>query len=212
MKTLGEIMQEDREIGLQFSFMNKEAIPQFLEDLPPETVEVAEARHQFVTTQPTGVKLTDDDVFHGKKVDLRGLPANLLQTNYVLVGVWRQERIQTKQGPMRGTSFWMIRFRFRHKDHLAEYRAKMGEPAWRELEANRPVLLGELVTICSLAFWQMRAYRNPYYHDHQVLPGVHAISLNFEGREPLYEWNPPKELGDDDLPARYNPDFVFNLI
>ncbi len=105
----------------------------------------------------------------------------------------------------------MIRFRFRHEDHLAEYRTKIGEKAWQEIVANRPILLGELVTICSLSFWQMRAWRNPYYQDHQVLPNVYSISLNFEGRKPLYEWDPPKAQGDDDLPPQYIPDGVFTM-
>ena len=210
METLVEFTQEDREIGLQFSFTNPEALPQFLEDLPEETMDQAIAREQS-NREGADADLTGGR-FRKKMVDARGLAVGLLQSDYELVGVWRQKRIQTNPDTMHGTTYWMIRFRFRHKDHLAEYRAKMGEPAWRELEANRPGLLGELVTICSLAFWQMRAWRNPYYQDSKILPGACAVSLNFAGHKPLYEWEPPKKLGDDDLPAQFEPDFVLSIV
>jgi len=209
METLIEITQEDREIGLQFSFTNPGALPQFLEDLPEETMDQAIAREE-TNKEYEAADLTGGR-FRRKMVDVRSLPVNLLQTDYILVGVWRQKRIQTNPGAVRGKPYWMIRFRFRHKDHLAEYRTKIGEPAWQEMETKRPALLGELVTICSLSFWQMRAWRNPYYQDHQVLPSVHAVSLNFAGRKPLYEWDPPKKLGDEDLPAQFEPDFVLTI-
>lgn len=209
MKTLTDVNEKDREISLQFSFSNFSAIPQFLEDLPEENMENAVARNQL-NAKGSGVDLTGGQ-FLKKMVDLRGLPAGILRTDYELVGVWKQQRIQTKKGWAQNKPYWMIRFRFRHKKYLSEYRTRMGEPAWEEMIKKRPMLIGELVTICSVAFWQMRAWRNPWFQDGDILPGVHAISLNFEGRQPLYEWDPPKELGDDDLPPQFQPDILFNV-
>ncbi len=200
----------DREITLQFSFTNMAAIPQFLEDLPEESLENATARREM-NSHGTGTDLTNGGQFRGKMIDLRELPAGILQTDYELVGVWKQQRLQTKQGWAQGRPYWMIRFRFRHKNHVAEYRSAIGEEAWKEMIKKRPMLLGELVTICSLSFWQMRAWRNPWFQDGDLLPGAHFISLNFEGRQPLYEWEPSKALGDDDLPPQYKSDAVFNI-
>jgi len=215
MDALTTVNAKDREISLQFSFTSQEKIPQFLEDLPEEDMTGAMARKQL-NEKGTGVDLTGGK-FREKMVDVRSLPAGLSQMNYELVGAWKQERKQTKEGWGKGKSYWMIRFRFRHKDYLDEYRAKMGatpeaaETAWQEMVAKRPILLCELVTICSLAFWQVRAWRNPWYQDGQLLPDVYNISLNFEGRQPLYEYEPKKELGDEDLPPQYKPDYVFNI-
>lgn len=209
MKELTTVNEKDLEISLQFSFTNLDAIPQFLEDLPEENTENAVARRQL-NNRGTGTDLTNGQ-FLKKMVDLRQLPIQLLRTNYELIGAWKQQRLHTKAGYSQNKPYWMIRFRFRHKNGIAECRSKMGEPAWEMLQENRPILLGELVTICSLAFWQMRAWRNPYYRDGIPLPNAYAISLNFEGRKPLYEWDPPRELGDHDLPPQFKPDAVFNI-
>jgi hypothetical protein len=209
MQTLVEVDNKDREISLQFSFSNFSAIPQFLEDLLEENTENATARKQL-NEKGTGVDLTNGGQFRGKMVDLRGLPAGLLQSDYELVGVWKQKRIQTKQGWAQNKPYWMVRFRFRHRGSLSEYWDTAGEQAREDMEEKRPMLVGELVAICSVAFWQMRAWRNPWFQNGFLLPGVHFISLNFEGRKPLYEWDPPKELGDEDLPPQYEPDIVFN--
>ena len=195
---------------MQFSFNNKSAIPQFLDGLTEENQENAIHRNA-VNTKGSGQDLTGG-AFSGKMVDLRKLPAAILQGDYTLVGAWKQQRIQTKPGFSHNKPYWMIRFRFRHKDHLAEYRNKLGIDAWEEFEKKRPMLLGELVSICSLAFWQVRAFRNPWFQDGNILPDVHCISLNFEGRQPLYEWDPPKSLGDNDLPAQYQTDLAFNIV
>jgi hypothetical protein len=210
METLADVNEKDREISLQFSFMNLAAIPQFLEDLPEESTEDATDRRQL-NNKATGVDLTNGGQFRGKMIDLRRLPADILRTDYELVGVWKQKRLQTKKGWGENRPYWMIRFRFCNQDHLTEYRAKMGEQAWQAMVEKRPMLLGELVTICSLSFWQMRAYRNPWFQNGNLLPGVHFISLNFEGRQPLYEWDSPKSLGDDDLPPQFKPNAVFKI-
>ena len=202
--------EKDREISLQFSFMNQSAIPQFLEDLPEESLENAVARKQL-NDHGTGTDLTNGGQFRGKKLDLRGLPAGILKTDYELVGVWKQQRLQTKAGWGQNKPYWMIRFRFRNREYLDEYRTKMGEEAWKAMVEKRPMLLGELVTICSLSFWQMRAWRNPWFQDGKILPGVYFISMNFEGRQPLYEWEPPKNLGDEDVPPQFKADAVFKI-
>ncbi len=90
MDALASIDDKDREIGLQFSFSNFEAIPQFLDDLPEETMVDATVRQQL-NEKGSGVDLTGGGQFRGKMLDLRGLPAGLLHTNYQLVGVWKQE-------------------------------------------------------------------------------------------------------------------------
>lgn len=206
MKELATVNERDLEISLQFSFTNPNAIPRFLENLPEETTENAIARRQ-INDKGASTDLTNGQ-FRGKMVDLRALPAGLLQTDYELIGVWKQQRLRSNA---QNEPYWMIRFRFRHKNGMAECRSRMGESAWKTMVENRPILLGELVTICSLAFWQMRAWRNPYYKDGTLLPNMHAVSLNFEGRKPLYEWNPPRELRDNDLPPQFKPDAIFNI-
>lgn len=197
--------KKDREITLQFSFTNEDAIPGFLDNLPICTAE-KDTVHQRLTTK--GIDLTGGK-YRGKKVDLRGLPAGLLHSDYVLVGVWKQTRIQD-EGHLTNHPYWMIRFRFRHKDHLAEYRQKIDNQVWQEIEKKRTLWLGELVTICSLAFWQARAYRNQWFQDGKILPDVSFISLNFEGRQPLYEDSRRPE-NDEELPQQHKADFILNI-
>jgi len=197
------IDENDREINVQFSFSNKEAIPSFLEDLPEENRAQAVVRNQ---KPDSGAELTAGD-FKGKMVDIKALPKILLDPDYLLVGVWKQQRTQTK-GPMKNRPYWMIRFRFRRKDQLTEYVSAMSKEAWQEIEKNRPMWIGELVAICSLAFWQVRLFRNPWYKDGNVLPGVHCISMNFEGRNPLYEWEP---RDTEDLPPQCKAEKTLNI-
>ncbi|EKE15773.1 MAG: hypothetical protein ACD_11C00106G0013 [uncultured bacterium] len=208
--TLASIDNKDREISLQFSFSNLSAIPQFLEDLTEENLELAAIRKN-VGSQSAGIDLTNGSQFHQKMLDLRELPAGLLKTDYELVGAWKQKRIQMKKGWAQNKPYWMIRFRFCHKNHLPEYRSKLGEQAWNEMVTKKPILLGELVTICSIAFWQMRAWRNPWFQNGKLSPGVYFISLNFEGRKPLYEWDPPKGASNENFSQQFNPDAVFRI-
>jgi len=134
-----------------------------------------------------------------------------LKSEYELVGAWKQKRIKTTKGWGNNKPYWMIRFRFRHKKYIDEYKKYLGKTAWQDMVEKRPMILGELVTICELAFWQLRAWRNPWYQDNELLPGAHFISINFEGRQPLYDWEPPKEAGYYDIPAQFKPDAVFNI-
>jgi hypothetical protein len=212
MKTIATVENNDREISLQFSFTSLSAIPQFLEDLSEETLEKFEARQQLGRGGSSGEDLTDGGQFRGKMVDLGRLPAGLIKTDYVLIGVWKQQRVSTNPGPLQNCPYWMIRFRFRHHNYLSEYISRIGDQAWKEIEGKRPRWLGELVTICSLAFWQMRAWRNPWFQAGKPVPGASCISLNFEGRKPLYEWDPPVDpKNDDDLPAQHKPDAIFSI-
>lgn len=206
METLTTTGIQDRVITLQFSFTSLAAIPQFLEDLPEENRGDSEARRQL-NNKGVGEDLTNGQ-FRGKMVDLRKLPAGLLTSDYELVGVWKQQRLG---GWNKNALYWMVRFRFCHKNYLAEYWSNAGEQAKQDMIAKKPMLLGELITICELAFWQVRAWRNSFYRDGRIVPNAYAISLNFEGRQPLYEWEPPKEIGFHDLPPQHKPDAIFNI-
>jgi len=39
--------------------------------------------------------------------------------------------------------------------------------------------------MCATAMWRARVFLNPYYENGEKIPNKHAISINFEARQPL---------------------------
>ena len=173
MPTVMDVLPHDRLISFQFSFSNLDAVPPFLRGLPLETPEEAGARRQLRTGQR---------VYQGKdeeKVSLQNLPLAIVNSNLVLVNAQRQERYQ----PNRDT-FAMIRFIFVQKDFLDD---KSGDDEFQRLQKWRGIIMGEMQVVCSLALWRVRSFRNPLYRDGVEVEGASALSINFEGRTPLYD-------------------------
>ncbi|MDP2586920.1 MAG: hypothetical protein Q8P32_04080 [Candidatus Komeilibacteria bacterium] len=179
----------DRMIGLQFDFTNEQAVPWNLRNMPPEKVEDSRARRQqnkpsvaagidLLPSKPRGVKPSQ-------------LTAGLIKAGYVLVNAKYQERIDQCRSK---ATYHMVRFLLVRQEY-----EQQDEPRVAELKPLRGILLAELAGLCQTAYWQIRAFRNPYYDNHVLVAGQYYPSFNFDGRQPLLEHN--NLPGLDNLPA-----------
>ena len=74
-------------------------------------------------------------------------------------------------------NYAMVRFTFREKG--SEISPEF-LPVKRMMETN-------LRTFLSQALWQVRLFANPFFEEGKEIEGKQAISVNFEGRDPLFE-------------------------
>lgn len=173
------IGQKDRMITLQFSFPNDDAVPIGLRSMKSETEEMATARRNGCKS-PAGVDLLNGA--YPEKTNLVDFPISIVRNGYVLVNALYQSRRDQHDS---SKTYHMIRFAFARKnfEDLSDERLQKFLP-------YRGLMLAELQEVCSLAFWRVRLFRNQYYREGNPT-GHNAISINLEGRRPLFERDNP---------------------
>lgn len=184
-----QLSAADRMIGLQFDFTNEQAVPWNLRNMPPEQIDAARARRQHnQSSVATGIDLLPAKP---REVKPGQLTAGLIKADYVLINAKYQERIHQHSNQ---ETYHMVRFLLVRQEY-----EQPDEPRVMELKPFRGILLAELAGLCQTAYWQIRAFRNPYYDEHAPVAGQNYLSFNFDGRQPLFEHNNLLRL--DKLPA-----------
>lgn len=156
---------------LQFSFSNENAVPKWLpwkeEETPAESKERRERK-----THGTGQGICVIQPTEG--CSLESLPAEIASTNFTLADAYAQPRMDPNNPRKR---WYMARFVFLRKEDMT--RDELGG----ELRENVELDLEEL---CILAFWRVRAFKNPYFKDQEPVPGLSAASVNLVARKPRF--------------------------
>jgi hypothetical protein len=172
------IKPSDRLLFIQFDLNNYEALPFNLPNLGKETIESARRRRAANRVNAVKTKLVDLQ----KKIFAAYIPISLYTSGYVLVNVQHYERIDQNN---KNIYFNALRYTFVRK----EFERKDDEELKKFLPF-RGVHYAGLQELCELVLWEkLRIYRNPFYTDGKEIPGQHAISLNLDGRKPLFESN-----------------------
>lgn len=163
-----------RLVTLQFSFSNGGVVPVTIRRLPEETIEERVARKSYPSN---GVMA----IFPTEKCSLAEFVEELKAMGYELGDASYKKRMDGKD--YRGNKkYYMVRFVFaRHEfAHLSDETKKL-----------REIFYAELQRICEEAHWRVRAFLNPWYKNGEEVSGQHVISINMEGRRPLFEADDP---------------------
>ncbi len=157
-----------RLISMQFNFSNPSVIPPKVKCLDKETPEERTIRK----SRSTGVMVIEPT----EGCSIVQFLEELKRAGYELVDAGYKQRIDAKD-PKGKRMYYMTRFIF--------VRSELVESS-DEFKAMQGILCAELQQICEDALWRVRAYNNPFYKNDEEVPGQHAVSLNFEARQPLF--------------------------
>lgn len=172
-----KINANDRLLMVQFDLNNYEALPFNLPDLGKETVEESRKRRSTAKTNAVKTRLAD---FGQKKIFAAYVPISLHTSGYVLVDAQHRERIDRHKSNI---TYHSVRYTFVRKEF-----EKKDDEEFKKFLPYRGVHYAGLQELCELALWEkIRIYRNPFYDNGAEVPGQHAISLNLDGRKPLFE-------------------------
>lgn len=154
-----------RMIALQFSFSNPDVVPEAVKELPAETQEERVTRK----SRATGT-LVVEPVHNVSIFDFLG---DLDTAGYQLVDALYKERIDDHD-----RSFYMTRFIFVRQEHV-----QMSP----EFQRQQAAVYAALHSIVLAAMWRVRVFNNPFYQKGEEVPGVRMLSINMEGRSPLFQ-------------------------
>jgi len=161
-----------RMISLQFSFGNPKLVPDSVMHLPHETPEERQERKseipgQLVIEPTMGCSLA-------RIVD------EIEASGYEMCDAAYKPRIsQSRQNRGRKT-YHMVRFLFVHHEYAEVSDFFRGE---------RDKIRQDLDHICQEAMWRVRVFRNPFFHNGEMIEGQCFLSINFEVRQPFLEPN-----------------------
>lgn len=183
-----------RLIALQFSFANRAIIPQSFRQA---------ARPDMRSPLTESGVCVMDPVEHVFLADL----LRDLGGEFELVDAFHQERVASSK------RYQMVRFVFA--------RSKYVHNLFAGFVARRPEIMDDLIKMSSEAMWRVRAFLNPNFQEGRIIPNQHALSINMEVREPLFEadgrpamrWR-RDERGEriGDAPMPFLPDHCLRII
>lgn len=166
MNSLGQV----RMIQLQFSFSNGKHVPTSVSERKQETQEESAERkargNGVVFLEPTQMCALD------KVLD------DLVEQHYILVDAFTQTRFNPKAPKV---PYYMVRFVFIHRDfYVAD--GKNGD-----FIMKRDEIIRDFALLCKSALWRVRGFNNPFFQNDTEVPGNRFISVNLEGRTPLFQ-------------------------
>lgn len=129
-----------------------------------------------------------------KKIFAAYLPISLLTNNFVLVNAEYRKRQDKKITNLlyHSVRYTLVRKKFENLD----------DAELKKFLPFRGIHSAGLQEICELALWEkLRVYRNPFYDKGIEIPGQSAVSINLNGRKPLYESkNASLDFTPDEIP------------
>lgn len=162
-----------------------------------ETTKQSKAR-QNLKKAPTGIDLIPDycrrnklqlknvsKSGHPQLVDISQFPKDIVRSGFELISCWTQQRIDAK---VVSKLYETTRFIF-----IPSNLVDTEDEEIQSFLNHRGKMLVKMQFFADLALWQSRIFRNPYYdpkkEDSDPVPGLHALSFNFDGRQPIHETN-----------------------
>ena len=191
-----------RLVALQFSFSNINIVPEILQERELDTTA---DRNERKAREGSGEMV----IMSTENSSLVKFLNDLEASGYELVDAFYQPRVHPKNPRI---LYSMVRFLFARREYV---------DLSDEFRKTRDVTYAELRKICEQAMWRVRAYLNPCFKDNEEVPGQHALSVNLEGRKPLFlpdgqpvvVWQKDEEgnrVGDAPLPLK--PDHSLRIV
>lgn len=154
-----------RLVLLQFRFSNPDAIPTSLMRLERKTNDERKGpANGMLVIEPK------------EKCSLLELPGELAMAKYEMVDAFYKER-RDAYSPRGAKTYHVVSFLFARKEV-----AKIS----KEFRKARKNIRAELRSICEAAMWRVRAFSNPFFKEGEEIPGLSAVSINLEVRNPLF--------------------------
>lgn len=154
-------------VSMQFSVSNKDIVPKTLVDAGAESFEEWSERKGM----PNGklvIKPTELTSIAEFPVDLEG-------NGYEMVIAFYKERIHSSS--FASKTYHMVRFVFCRSEIAVVSDAFCNA---------RDEIRRDLGVICTRSLWRTRVFENPYFRGGKIVPDLHAVSINLEARQPLY--------------------------
>lgn len=169
-----ELGEHVRMVMLQFNSSKPAFIPgglmEWLIEMGRETPEKRAARKSYLVPGIPMIQSTP-------QCSLREMPAAMETAGYELVDVLHEERLDAKD-PEGKRTYHMVRFVFARRE-VAEISD--------DFKAVRNMARDALRHICQSAFWRVRSFLNPFYHNGEAIDGLNTASINLEARVPLLQ-------------------------
>jgi hypothetical protein len=155
-------------VMLQFSFSNPDVVPAVAKRMAQETPEEQVKRKSY----SNGVVLIEPT----ERCSLAKLLGELEAAGYEMVDAFYKKRIDAKD-PHGKRMYHMSRFLFARREFV-----ELSD----EFKKVREAIRTELRSICESAMWRVRSFSNPFYKNGVEIPNQRAVSINLEGRRPLF--------------------------
>gem|GEM_PF-5330048 len=166
-----EEKMEERMIVVQFSFSNRQVVPdEFLPQRQEETAEEAAVRFRRSNGEKTLESLSDH-------VYLHDLHSQMNLANYFLVDAFYQKKFDSLT---QNRKIWVVRFVFVREDYLRGGKKESPEKIINALNALRE--------LCETSMWRVSVYENPYFEKGEKADGK-TLSINMVGRKPIFDKN-----------------------
>ena len=162
-----ELDGSTRLISMQFSFSNINIVPKLLKERELETLEDCNERRSREGNGEIVITPTENSFLIEFLNDLE-------ISGYELVDAFYQPRVHPKNSRI---IYHMVRFLFARREYV---------DISEEFKKVRDTISVELRKICEQAMWRVRAYINPYFVNNEEVFGDYALSINLEGRNPLF--------------------------
>ncbi len=193
-----------RMVAIQFSFSNKELVPQSVREKPFERFREQSQRKE---RGGTGERVLDPV----ERCSMHNIIEDLFQHGFSLVDAFSQQRHHPNDHRGR-RKYQMVRFVFAQNGFV-----KFSE----EFLQKKDLILRDLQKLLSNSAWRARAFLNPFFQEGERVPEAHHVSLNLEARFPLVKpdgrrrlvWRKDEKgnkLGDTKIPVQ--PDHVFRIV
>lgn len=166
-------------VEVHFSFSNPLLVPasvtKWMEEQPETAANLHERKHEYVKGE---IAIAPTEL-----CDATGLMKEIEAAGFVLYDARHQLRIHPKQANVR---YQTVRFLFSRK--------LFGENSIFAI--HRVQIRKDLQELLNGAMWRLRAFRNPFFADGQVVADKYAASINLEARTPY--GNRRRDPGSDE--------------
>ena len=153
-------------VVIQFSFSNARVVPVGIGFRQQEGPVQSFVRHQHNNGQQV--------IAPTEKCSVVNL-SHLEKLGFLLSDAWAQERWNQKNP---GARFSAVRFEYRNLH--SDLEQKMLE------EESATLARVGLLNLAMSAAWRVRVFNNPFFVSGQEVPGKRVLSINLEGRFPLF--------------------------
>ena len=165
------LSQVIRLVLIQFSFSNRDEVPGSIRRREPETPDGSRERK----THTSGTLVVEPT----ENCSTAWMLEDLEDAGYRMVDAFSEERIH-EQGSPGKRAYWTVRFTFARR----EYAVTM-----EEFRRTRDAAREDFSRMCRRALWRVRVFENPFYQNDEEVRGERTLSVNLEGRRPLFQGN-----------------------
>ena len=159
-------------VVLQFSFSNNNMVPPWIPEEESETFSEHKRRKNFSVK---GEKIINEI----QDIDVSNVFNDLVCLNFIIINAFckKREDVKSKLFPHGGRrKYWMVRYTL-----ARSFEAKNISNEFKNILNNE--IKESLLKILSDP-WRVRAFKNPWFENGEIIENKHQVSINMEVRNP----------------------------